>query len=111
MPLVVTILAVASAEEIFFRGYLQNRLGQYCSIWRRILLVAVAMTFYKSTIHFWSDKSLLSYVELFAWSSFLNIIPSLWMERSGSLIGPLVLHVAWDLLVYGSWSSIPPWIM
>jgi membrane protease YdiL (CAAX protease family) len=107
----LTIVAVSVAEELFFRGYLQNRLGYRYSMWTRVLIAVVALAFYKNLIHMWEGLPLALHLELFLLGVLHNILPSLWMEWSGSLVGPLVLHVVWDLLVYAPMASIPYWVI
>ena len=55
--------------------------------------------------------ALVLHIELFLLGVVHNILPSLWMEWSGSLVGPLLLHVFWDLLVYAPMSEIPYWVI
>ena len=107
----VTIILVATAEELFFRGYLQNRLSQHHPLWRRALLAVVALALYKNVVHMWEGMPLTLHLELFLLGILHNILPSLWMEWSGSLVGPLLLHVIWDLLVYAPMETIPYWVI
>jgi membrane protease YdiL (CAAX protease family) len=111
LPAVLTIIVVASAEELFFRGYLQNRLSQHHPLWRRVLLAVVALALYKNVVHMWEGMPLILHVELLLVGILHNILPSLWMEWSGSLVGPLLLHVIWDLLVYAPMETIPYWVI
>ncbi|MFC2030198.1 type II CAAX prenyl endopeptidase Rce1 family protein [Chloroflexota bacterium] len=108
---ILTIIAVSVAEELFFRGYLQNRLSYRYPIWARVLIAVVALAFYKNIVHMWEGLPLFLHLELFLLGILHNILPSLWMEWSGSLVGPLVMHVVWDLLVYAPMGSIPYWVI
>jgi membrane protease YdiL (CAAX protease family) len=108
---ILTILAISVAEELFFRGYVQNRLRGRHPLWRRVLIAVVALAFYKNVIHMWEGMPLLLHGELFLLGVLHNILPSLWMEWSGSLVGPLVLHLVWDLLVYAPQSAVPYWVI
>jgi membrane protease YdiL (CAAX protease family) len=110
-PAILAILAVSTAEEFFFRGYLQNRLSRRLSIWVRALIAVVAMAFFKNIVHMWEGMALVLHIELLLLGIVHNILPSLWMEWSGSLVGPLLLHVFWDLLVYAPMSEIPYWVI
>lgn len=110
-PVVLTIITVSSTEEIFFRGYLQNRLNYRYSMWKRVLIAVAAMAFYKNVVHMWEGMSLVLHVELLLVGILHNVLPSLWMEWSGSLVGPWLLHVVWDLLVYSPMSTIPYWVI
>ena len=108
---ILTILAISVAEAVFFRGYIQNRLGGRHPLWRRVLIAVVALALYKNVIHMWEGMPLLLHVELFLIGIVHNILPSLWMEWSGSLVGPLVLHLVWDLLVYAPQCAVPYWVI
>lgn len=110
-PAILAILAVSVAEELFFRGYLQNRLAPRHSLWQRVLIAVVALSFYKVIVHMWEGLPLVLQVELFLLGVLHNVLPSLWMEWSDSLVGPLVMHVVWDLLVYAPLSAIPYWVI
>jgi membrane protease YdiL (CAAX protease family) len=110
-PAILAILAVSTAEEFFFRGYLQNRLNRRLSIWARSLIAVVALALFKNVVHMWEGMALILHIELFLLGIVHNILPSLWMEWSGSLVGPLLLHVFWDLLVYAPMSEIPYWVI
>jgi membrane protease YdiL (CAAX protease family) len=110
MAAILSIVVVASAEEIFFRGYLQNRLSDRYGFIPRVVMVVIALSLYKNIIHLWTGMPLFLHVELFAVSVLLSMIPSLLMEWTGNLTGPIVLHVVWDLLVYGHLATIPYWV-
>jgi len=107
---ILVAIAVSSAEEIFFRGYLQNRLSSRFNIWTRVFIAVFAMAFYKNIVHMWEGIPLIFQLELLFLGILHNILPSLWMEWSGSLVGPLFLHVFWDLLVYAPLGTIPYWV-
>jgi membrane protease YdiL (CAAX protease family) len=108
---ILSATAVSLAEEIFFRGYLQNSLRIKFSLWMRVFIAVAAMAFYKNVVHLWQGMSLHQHIELFIIGVLHNILASVWMERSDSLVGPIVLHIAWDLLVYAPLTSIPYWII
>ena len=110
-PAILIIIIVSTVEEFFFRGYLQNRLSSHYSLWKRVLIAVIAMAFYKNIVHMWEGMSLILHIELILIGILHNILPSLWMEWSNNLVGPLLLHVFWDLLVYAPMSSIPYWIL
>lgn len=107
---ILAIIAVASAEEIFFHGYLQNRLRSHHGLWGRVLIAVLAMAFYKTVVHMWEGVPLIFQLELLFLGILHNVLPSLWMEWSDSLMGPLLLHVFWDLLVYAPLGGIPSWV-
>ncbi len=107
---VLTIIGVASTEEIYFRGYLQNQLKPRYRILVRALIAVFAMAFYKNIVHIWEGMTLFAHLELLFVGILHNILPSLWMEWSDNLWGPLLLHVFWDLLVYAPLTEIPYWV-
>jgi membrane protease YdiL (CAAX protease family) len=108
---IMAIIVVSVAEEVYFRGYLQNRLSRRYRMLSRVVIAVVAMAFYKNVVHLWSGMPLILHIELLLVGILHNILPSLWMEWSGSLVGPLVLHVVWDLLVYAPQGIIPDWVI
>ena len=61
---IVTIILVALAEEVFFRGYLQNRLNPRFGLLARVLLAVAAMAFYKNIVHMWEGLPLVLQAEL-----------------------------------------------
>jgi membrane protease YdiL (CAAX protease family) len=108
---ILVIIAVSAAEEVFFRGYLQNHLGDRYSRITRILIAVVALALFKNVVHLWEGMSPGLHLELFLLGVLHNILPSLWLEWSGNLVGPLVMHVVWDLFVYAPMSDIPYWVI
>ncbi len=106
----LSIVAVAGSEELFFRGYLQNRLRDRYRFIPRVLIVAASLALYKNVIHIWSGMPVIFHVELFAVSGLLALVTSLFLEWSDNLAGPIVLHVVWDLLVYAHLATIPYWV-
>ena len=110
-PALFAIISVAIAEEVFFRGYLQNRLAAHHPRWRRVLLAVVALALFKNVVHMWEGLPIGLHLELFFLGVLHNILASYWMEWSDSLVGPLLLHVFWDLLVYAPLSAIPYWVI
>jgi membrane protease YdiL (CAAX protease family) len=107
---ILSILAVASAEEIFFRGYFQNRLGPRYRTWVRVLLGVLSLAMYKNVVHMWNGMPLVLHLELLAVGILHNVLLSIWMEWTDSLVGPLVAHIVWDLLVYAPLAGIPYWV-
>jgi membrane protease YdiL (CAAX protease family) len=110
LGVIFAAISVAIAEEIFFRGYLQNRLRSHHTLWRRVLIAVFALAFYKTVVHMWEGMPFVFQIELLLLGVLHNVLPSLWMEWSDSLVGPLLLHVFWDLLVYAPMGTIPPWV-
>jgi membrane protease YdiL (CAAX protease family) len=110
-PALFAIITVATAEEVFFRGYVQNRLAAHHPRWRRVLLAVVALALFKNVVHMWEGLPVGLHLELFFLGVLHNILASYWMEWSDSLVGPLLLHVFWDLLVYAPLSAIPYWVI
>ena len=107
---VILIIVVSVAEEVFFRGYVQNRLSSRYSLWVRVIIAVVALAFYKNVVHMWDGMAFNLHIELLFIGILHNVLPSLWMEWSGSLVGPMLLHLFWDLLVYAPLSEIPYWV-
>jgi membrane protease YdiL (CAAX protease family) len=111
IPLLISIFTVVMAEELFFNGYLLTRLRLFSSsIWLRAFIVVVMLAWYKVAIHMWEGLPLTYYIELFIGEAFQSYVMSWWADRTGSLVAPFLTHLIWDLLVYGSRTSIPYWV-
>jgi len=108
---ILAIITVSAAEEVFFRGYLQNHLGDQYSRAVRIIIAVAALALFKNVVHLWEGMSTGLHLELFFLGVLHNILPSLWLEWSDNLVGPLVMHVVWDLFVYAPMSEIPYWVI
>jgi hypothetical protein len=80
VPLI--LLIAAPAEELFFRGLVQQRAG-----------VAVALVVY-GAVHLWERKVILVLAAVAAgayWGALLNL--------TGGLVAPIVSHLVWAMLI------------
>jgi membrane protease YdiL (CAAX protease family) len=108
--LLIVIFCIAIAEELFFRSYTHARLSPWLTPLGRAVVVSVALAGYKNLVHFWEFRPILYHIELFVITFMLSVPLSLWREASGSITGPVVTHITWDLLVYGTLNQIPDWV-
>jgi membrane protease YdiL (CAAX protease family) len=110
--LILSILAVAIGEEVFFRGYLLGRLRSLDGKkWARIVLVSALFMFYKVLVHSWEGRPLAQYVEFFAFGAFRMLLPTFWTDWTGSIVTPIIVHIGWDLIMFQSYSGLPPWAL
>lgn len=110
--LILSSLAVASCEEVFFRGYLLGRLKALGgNRWGRILLVCALFMFYKVLVHSWEGWSLAAYVGFFVFGAFKMLFETGWVDWSGSIVTPIVIHIGWDLIMFQGYSGPPPWAL
>ena len=110
--LILSILAVASCEEVFFRGYLLGRLKSLGgNRWGRILLVCALFMFYKVLVHSWEGWSLAAYAGFFVFGAFKMLFETGWVDWTGSIVTPIVIHIGWDLIIFQGYTSPPPWAL
>lgn len=112
VPVILSILAIAVSEDLFFRGYLLTRLRHFSSRWWvRVLLASCFMAVYKNAVHIWEGEPLIYYLELFATTMFNSVPALIWVEWTGSIATPMTSHFVWDLLVYSYSSDLPFWAL
>lgn len=107
--ILVVVTMIASAEEFFFRGYLQGKLSKDFGIFSRITIVTILFGLYKFSV-FSSLRGFIPLVEIIVISCVGSVILSLEMEKMGNLLAPVVSHALWDNLVYSNMETIPSWI-
>lgn len=110
LPLILSILAVATCEELFFRGYVLGRLKALGGRrWARILLVSALFIFYKVLVHAWAGWPLAAYVEFFVFGALKMLFETWWVDQTGSVVTPIVIHIGWDLIMFQAYTGLPPW--
>jgi membrane protease YdiL (CAAX protease family) len=111
-PLILSILIVAVSEEVFFRGYLLGRLKSLGGHrWVRIILVCVVFMLYKVLIHCWEGWTLAAYLEFFAFGAFKMLFETFWVDWTGSIVTPIVIHIGWDLIMFQQYATLPYWAL
>ena len=110
--LVLSILAVATCEEVFFRGYVLGRLKSLGgNRWARVVLVSAVFIFYKVLVHSWEGWTLAAYAEFFVFGAFKMLFETFWVDWTGSIVTPIVIHVGWDLIMFQAYTGPPPWAL
>jgi len=108
--LILSILVVATSEEVFFRGYLLGRLKSLDgNRWVRIALVCALFMFYKVLVHSWEGWSFAIYVRFFAFGAFKMLFETFWVDWTGSVVTPIVIHIGWDLIMFQEYIGLPYW--
>ena len=111
-PLVVSIVAIGISEELFFRGYIQGRLKSLGgNRWVRIVVVCALFMFYKVIIHVWDGWSSAVYLEFFLFVAFKMLFETFWVDWTGSIVTPIVIHIGWDLIIFHGYAGLPPWAL
>ena len=98
--LIGTVLLVGITEELFFRGFLLNAFLKKMKAWPAVLLTALLflLIHFPIWIHEGVWASTLSSGGFFA-VIILSIIFSWTFIKSKNIIVPIVLHMAWNLLI------------
>jgi membrane protease YdiL (CAAX protease family) len=110
--LILSILAVATSEEVFFRGYLLGRLKSLgTSRWARIVVVSVVFMFYKTLVHSWEGWAPIVYFEFFAFGAFEMMFPTFWVDWTSSILTPIMIHIGWDLIMFQEYMGLPYWAL
>lgn len=110
--LILSILAVATSEEVFFRGYLLGRLKSLDgNRWMRIVLVSAVFMFYKVLVHSWEGWSFATYVEFFVFGALKMLVGTFWVDWTGSIVMPVVVHIGWDLIMFQEYTGPPYWAL
>ena len=111
-PLVLSILAIAISEEVFFRGYLLGRLKSLdVNRWRRIALVSILFISYKIFVHIWEGWPFALYVEFFVFGALKMLFETFWADWTGSVMTPIVIHIGWDLIMFQAYTGLPHWAL
>lgn len=110
--LILSIVLVALSEEMFFRGYLLGRLKSFGgNRWARVVLVSAAFIFYKVLIHCWEGRPFVVHAQFFALGMFQMLLPTLWVDRTGSILATVVIHIGWDLIMFHEYTDLPYWAL
>lgn len=111
-PLILSILLVATSEELFFRGYLLGRIKSLGTRrLARIVLVCAMFMGYKVLIHSWEGWPLAAYAEFFAFGALKMLFETAWVDWTGSIVTPVVIHIGWDLIMFQDYAGLPPWAL
>ncbi len=106
-----SLITVPLFEEFLFRGYAQNRLKGVLSPLFRVIFISVILAGYKWVIHLFQIHSFLQFCDIVIVSFIGSLVCSYALERTKSLITPIVIHIIWDSLVYISLSALPWWMI
>lgn len=107
---VVVACLIGATEELIYRGWLQGRARMFG--WpAAVVIAALAHSAYKTALFAWSPEA--ADVELFViafWTAAGGIVFGLLRMVSGSVVPPLLAHVAFDFVVYRAIASAPWWV-
>jgi len=102
--------AIGLGEEVLYRGFVQGGLRRYGVI-VAILGGAAAHTAYKCCLFVLPDVAVRADILWLAIGTFaVGIVFGAMRERWGSLLFPVVFHMAFDVTAYADFQSLPWWL-
>lgn len=106
----VLALAIAATEEVVFRGYIQTQLEPLLPR-LAVLIGALSHAAYKALLFVPGDGIHRTDVRaLFLFSLGAYCVLGLLKQYSKSVAPPIITHVVFDLMVYGSYAAAPWWV-
>jgi membrane protease YdiL (CAAX protease family) len=102
--------AIGLGEEVIYRGFVQGGLRRY-GVVAAILGGAAAHTAYKCCLFALPDVAVRADILWLGIGTFATgIIFGAMRERWGSLLFPVVFHMAFDVTAYADFQSLPWWL-
>jgi uncharacterized protein len=98
--LLVLVLLNGLREELWFRGLFLQRYGQFLGPWTSNLLTAVIFTSFHVQVQY-----ALYLLPFLGFTLVLGLICGYLMQRSGSLIGPVLFHAGSDIPIFLAYLS------
>ncbi len=98
--LLVLVLLNGLREELWFRGLFLQRYGQFLGPWTSNLLTAVIFTSFHVQVQY-----ALHLLPFLGFTLALGLICGYLMQRSGSLIGPVLFHAGSDIPIFLAYLS------
>jgi uncharacterized protein len=98
--LLVLVLLNGLREELWFRGLFLQRYGQFLGPWTSNLLTAVIFTSFHVQVQY-----ALHLVPFLGFTLALGLICGYLMQRSGSLLGPVLFHAGSDIPIFLAYLS------
>jgi uncharacterized protein len=89
--ILVALFLIAPAEELFWRGFVQNRLMRRYGEWNGIVLMSVMY----AAVHLWAWNPL-----LIAAAFFFGLFWGWCFLKFDSLVPNLISHLCWDILLF-----------
>jgi membrane protease YdiL (CAAX protease family) len=101
---------IGSAEEIFYRGYVQGRVRRLGPV-GAVVCAALLHTAYKSALFALPGAAMTIDLEFIVAATFIGGLAfGLLRELSGNVLAPLAAHAAFDLVVYAELAEAPWWV-
>jgi uncharacterized protein len=98
--LLVLVLLNGLREELWFRGLFLKRYGQFLGPWPSNLLTAVVFTSFHVQVQY-----ALHLLPFLGFTFVLGLFLGYLMQRSGSLIGPVLFHAGSDIPIFVAYLS------
>jgi membrane protease YdiL (CAAX protease family) len=102
--------AIGLGEEVVYRGFVQGGLRRYGVI-VAVLGGAAAHTAYKCSLFVLPDVAVRADILWLGIGTFVTgVVFGVMRERWGSLLFPVVFHVAFDVTAYADLQTLPWWL-
>jgi len=101
---------IGATEELVFRGWLLGR-ARMLGWPAAIVIAAVAHAAYKTALFAWpADPTPVDLAEIAVWTAAGGIMLGLMRRISGSVLPPMLAHIAFDFAVYRAVAQAPWWV-
>lgn len=109
---VIVACLIGATEELVYRGWLQGRIRTFG--WPvAIMMAAIAHGLYKGSLFAWPSGFSginMECVRIGLGAAAMGIVPGLLREFSGSVAPAIMVHAAFDFIVYGAVAHAPWWV-
>lgn len=107
---VLAACLIGATEELIYRGWLLGR-ARTLGWPTAIVIAAVAHAAYKTALFAWpSDPAPVDLADIALWTTAGGIVLGLMRLVSGSVVPPVLAHIAFDFVVYRSVAHAPWWV-
>jgi membrane protease YdiL (CAAX protease family) len=101
---------IGATEELIYRGWLLGR-ARLLGWPAAIVIAAVAHAAYKTALFAWpADPTPVDLAYIAAWTAAGGIVLGLMRRISGSVLPPMLAHIAFDFVVYRAVAHAPWWV-
>lgn len=107
---VLVACLIGAVEELIYRGWLQGR-ARMLGWPAAVVIAAVAHAAYKTALFAWpADPVPVDLAGIALWTAAGGIVLGLLRVLSGSIVPPMLAHIAFDFVVYRSIADPPWWV-
>jgi membrane protease YdiL (CAAX protease family) len=101
---------IGATEELIYRGWLLGR-ARMLGWPAAIVIAAIAHAAYKTALFAWpADPTPIDLTDIAAWTAAGGVVLGLMRRISGSVLPPMLAHIAFDFVVYRAVAHAPWWV-